>query len=75
MFSAGAKKPVQVRDVEDAAFNGRKPLTPVVNVPVVNKRKRNVEDDSEAMDMTKSWREALGNPPSRLQSIFINKYD
>ena len=60
MFKA---KPVQVfessQDIEDIA--GRKPLG-LKNVSVSHKRKHS---DEEPEDLSKSWRDVLGNPPPR----------
>ena len=55
-------------------MNKRSPLAPknvakVKNVPVITtKRNRENSQDSEE-DLTKSWRQVLGNPPSRKTNV------
>ena len=55
-------------------MNKRSPLAPknvakAKNVPVITtKRNRENSQDSEE-DLTKSWRQVLGNPPSRKTNI------
>ena len=60
-------------DIEDC-MNKRSPLAPknvakAKNVPVITtKRNRENSQDSDE-DLTKSWRQVLGNPPSRKTNI------
>lgn len=63
MFGVSAKKPMMMADMED--FGKRTPLAPK-NVAVVNSTKRKSEVLSEE-DLSKSWRQVLGNPPPRKQ--------
>ena len=60
-------------DIEDC-MNKRSPLAPknvakAKNVPVITtKRNRENSQDSDE-DLTKSWRQVLGNPPSRKTNV------
>merc|ERR1712223_1954421 len=65
-FGAAVKKPAPPpRDIEDC-LSKRSPLAPK-NVPVIT-TKRNREPEVEE-DLTKSWRQVLGNPPSRKTNV------
>lgn len=56
------KAAMEAVDIEDMARK-RNPLTSKTNVPVVNvKRSRDPMDDE---DLSKSWRQVLGNPPPK----------
>ena len=76
MFFKGQKKVVQnentsnsgdVGDIEDVG--GRKPLG-LKNVSVSNMTKRKASDDKpDKPDISKSWREVLGDPPKRSDGL------
>ena len=65
LFNVAAKKPIL--DIEDACSTSRAPLRPK-NV-IVNKRPRDDELSNSVhpaeQDLSKSWRQVLGNPPPR----------
>ena len=59
-----SSQPTTLVDIEDVgSSNGKKPLG-LSNVTVTQKRKRQEADET---DLSKSWREVLGNPPPRSQ--------
>ena len=56
-----------VKDIEEIGGSRRTPLGPK-NVSVANKRKRDPSGGgAEKEDLSRSWREVLGNPPPRSQ--------
>lgn len=62
LFDGGSSEPV---DIEDLAGSSSAVGTPPVIISTSAKRKRTDDTASETRDaeLTKSWREVLGNPP------------
>merc|ERR1719147_291266 len=53
-------------DIEDGG--GRKPLG-LKNIAVSNVVKRKADDRADKPDLSKNWREVLGNPPKRSDGL------
>ena len=59
-----SSQPVNIGDIEDVGMGPAKKPLGISNATVTQKRKRQELNDA---DLSKSWREVLGNPPSRSQ--------